>query len=52
MLIEVSEKEKELLELCREIEWGKFEVIVKNKQPVMTKQGVKDRQLGGTFTKE
>ena len=33
---EITKAEQSLLDYCKELEWGKFEVEVKNGQPVFT----------------
>ena len=42
---EITKAEQALLDYCRELEWGRFDVEVKNGQPVFIRHPIKDVKL-------
>lgn len=41
----MTEKEQKLLTFLRELGWGEITIIVKNGEPVMIEQGIKQTKL-------
>ena len=42
----LTKSQKDLLEYCQKIDWGRIEVIVKDGQPVMVIHPLHDEKLG------